>query len=233
MLRDPVWWHEVARWDVERSKPNGPNALQTPIPPVPIAVLRSAISNAGWNLPPLLMRIYSEVAGGRFGAPAFGFEEWKEVLSPPSPAWYEKKEIQPGLVVWLRKKESPRDQLQIELHDLIWLANDGCQTNWFVYDDGNRFPVVYEQESEPFGWNGEALEYESLEDLVTLFGGEVVAPTFDSWIEAWVTDFQNRFKRDYQNLTVMSELFPEPKYLKPNGEDRFLYGYRLVTADEW
>jgi hypothetical protein len=235
MLRDPVWWREEAGWDAEENKKVRDHHRLQPLPPIaPQGMTQRNIFTK--SIPDLLKLVFTEVAANGFGPTRFGLEGgWFDddgtfILGGKTPSDWQLTEVQPGLTVWIEQTIDDDDEIKLQMYPSEWLhiANDGCQANWYVYCDGKDFPVIYEADSDVIYWEGERLAFETFEERIALFGGEVFAPSFDGWMTDWVRCFQNKLDRWYDGPKVRNELFPEPMYLK-HGEN----GYRLVTAGEW
>lgn len=235
MLRDPIWWREESGWDAVQSSNIYNSPIFIPEPPITTEAM-DRMNVYVQPIPKLLKRFLTEVAASGFGPTCSGFEGgWFDshgtfILGAKIPPDWQRVEVQPGLTVWLQEIADDDDEAKLQMYPSEWLhlANDGCQTNWYVYCNGEEFPVIYEEEADVHYWNGKPIPFETFEDRISLFGGIVAAPTFDGWVTDWIYDFQNKYQRWYDHPKVLSELFPEPMYLK-RGKD----GYHLVTADEW
>ncbi|MBB6050222.1 SMI1/KNR4 family protein [Armatimonas rosea] len=207
MLRDPVY-HKFS-WP----------RYQMPRRPTTLQQVEEREKALGIRFPPLLKRIYSEVANGGIG-PVYGLFPLEELCN--NQALPVREDILPGIPVCLvRKADLVPDtagddyELSIEERDWIWLpgliqvAHGGCQYCYYFYANSKKYPILMNE--EPIFPPDALLDFPGEKALLEYFGC-LEADSFDTWISDWIATFQNEHKRDYSNLAVLAELLPEPRY---------------------
>ena len=166
-------------------------------PPVTPEQVEAVERKLGYPLPPLLKRIYTEVANGGIGPPLYGLNALEELYS--GAGYPEVESPWPGVKIALIEPAEPLpedadeddepelyERDRVALASQIFIANGGCQDNYYCIADHPDFPVILQEEL--IVW---PLEPDEDTDYLGYFG-EVVAPSFDAWIEDWVAGFERR-----------------------------------------
>jgi hypothetical protein len=168
---------------------------QTIGPPVTLEQVEAAERTLGYPLPPLLKRIYTEVANGGVGPPRDGLNALEELYS--GAGYPEVASPWPGVKIALIEPAEPLPEDagddyepayyevdRVALASQVYLANAGCQDNYYCDAAQPDFPVILQE--APVAWPiapGDDTDYLG-------YFGEIVSPSFDAWIEAWLDAFE-------------------------------------------
>lgn len=188
---------------IERMKRVLEHTPSEPIsPPVTLEQVEAVERKLGYPLPPLLKRIYTEVANGEVGPPLYGLNALEALYS--GVGYPEVESPWPGVKIALIEPAEPLpedagDDYEPELYERdrvalasqVFLANAGCQDNYYCDAAHPEFPVILQEELVvwPIATDDETNHLEILE-----YFGEVVAPSFDEWIEKWLTESERRLR---------------------------------------
>ncbi len=166
-------------------------------PPVSLEQVEEVERKIGYPLPPLLKRIYNEVANGGIGPPLYGLNTLEAIYSAAD--YPEVESPWPGVKIALIEPAEPLsedagDDYEPEYYEVdrvalasqVYLANAGCQDEYYCDAAHPDFPVILQEVL--VAW---PIEPGDDTDYLGYFG-EVIAPSFDAWIEEWLNDSERR-----------------------------------------
>lgn len=238
MLRDPAYWDQMV-WP---GRPVQQGWYQSPEPPATPAQVAAAEARLGSPLPPLLKRIYLEVANGGIGPDYYALFRITDLRGDTQDD-RTLQELWPGFYGYIVRPADPipeeagKDyELSTEERDWIWppglvyVSDGGCSYNYYYYALDPDFPVMMSE--EPVFLPEKPITFKDNLEMLNYFGG-VIAHSFDAWVGDWVEAFQRKWKRDYVDTQVQSELYPEPRYLLRRQREVVPSELEAVPASQW
>jgi hypothetical protein len=157
-------------------------------PPVTKEQVEAVEQKLGFSLPPLLKRIYTEVANGGIGPAPYGLNALEELYSGNELPVVESP--WPGVRLGLVHAAEPippdtdedyepewHERDRVILAGQVFIADGGCQDMYFCDAAYPDFPVILQE--EPIALPIEAFELTDGFSIVSYFG-ELIAPSFDN-----------------------------------------------------